>query len=90
MYEAHITIDAAYAERVKGLYFRDWKFSQIDGDPILGPGSKAYLTAYNVNSLDLFNYMRDVVEELEKLGITVLRTKIERIVWDSKTGVNEL
>lgn len=84
MYEAHITIDPLYTNTVKHLYYTGWKFHQIDG------GSSTYLTYCNKNSNFLCNYMLDVVEKLEKLGIAVLRTEIKRIVWDSKTGGNEL
>jgi hypothetical protein len=34
--------------------------------------------------------MNAVVDAVNQQGAMALRTKIEQIVWDTKTGVNEL
>jgi hypothetical protein len=89
-YEAHITLDKAVAPRVKaGL--KDWQYSAIDDDPIMGQKPYCYLTAYDPDAKMLKARMDQVVDILNtEMGIEVLRTKVERIIFDSKTGVDEL
>ena len=93
-HEAHMTFalkDADFVSRLsKG--FPAWKFSKIHGCPLMGPDAKyAYLTGYSAEGGDvLLKEMNEMVEKLKVFEVVPLRLKVERIVFDSKTGVNEL
>lgn len=96
-FEAHITIDKQHASQVQCLaedaaagLSTDWVFSQITGCPILGQGTYCYLTAYDSDSRRLFERMNKIIFHLATLSIPVLRSKIEHIVYDTKTNINEL
>lgn len=93
-YEAHITIDKEYSSTLKvkyGQLIADWYYSAIDDDPIMGQHPYCYLTGWDTDPDNLFARMERVVSILkEQYRIPVLRTKIERIIFDSKTGVDEL
>jgi hypothetical protein len=91
-YECHITL-MGDAETIRPeVERRKWKFSVIDGDPVLGEGIKCYATRlfnrkYFSNEVqrELFR----VASELKKLGFTVLRRKIEYVIFDDRsTRVN--
>lgn len=64
-----------------------WVFSKIDGDPTLGPGVKAYWTRQipEVRGLTAAtNQVEARAQELRDAGFTVLRTKVELVVYDSR------
>lgn len=92
LFEAHITVDAVHADRLqrvsKGLI--GWKFSKIDGDPIMGLGTRCYLTAYDKDDKQLLTRMKSIVVGLELIDIPHLRQKIEHIVFDTSTGVDRI
>lgn len=89
--EAHITANIEHATVVRDMAeHTGWIYSQIAGCPLLGPGTYCYLTSYDRDAHRLKRDMRAVCESLEKQGVTVLRSKIEHIVFDTKTDVNEL
>ena len=94
-FEAHITMDKIYAPRLKpsptgdAIEIADWKYSAIDDDPVMGQNAYCYLTGYDTDAQNLLDRMLRVVDILYELHIGVLRTKVEQIIWDSKTGVNE-
>ena len=90
LFEAHITFDKQYAEQVKSATVPGWKFSQIDSDPILGPGSKCYLTHYDKNDSKLLESMTKVANSLNVSGIPHLRLKVERIIYDTATGIDQI
>lgn len=92
-YEAHLTFDKIHGTEIAKLAESNppWVFSQITGCPLLGPGTYCYLTGYDKQSpLTLLADMERLGTLCEAQGIPVLRSKIERIVFDSKTGVNEV
>lgn len=90
-FEAHITLDKTHATEVaKVADSTGWTFSQITGCPLLGPGTYCYLTGYNTDDQKLMEAMDDNVVALAHKGIVALRLKIERIVYDTKTNVNEV
>lgn len=94
-YEANITMPEFYRWRVLNISMnekicKDWSFSAIDGDPVMGQNKYCYLTAYNEELPVLFEAMTKASAVLQSRGVDVIRTKIERIVYDSKTGVDEL
>lgn len=87
-YECHVTFtsDQKYLEQAKGLAaLIGWKFSKIDGDPVLGEGVKCYLTThYNARkSVDRIKRMLNAAHnDLENHGFKVLRKKIELVIHD--------
>jgi hypothetical protein len=91
-FEAHLTFDVLYGTEVRKVSDADptWVFSQITGCPLLGPGTYCYLTGYDTDPEDLLTRMNFVASVVKGRGIPVLRSKIERIVYDTKTGVNEV
>ena len=91
-YEAHITMDKM-DNTVKAVQggLGPWVYSCIDDDPVMGQKPYCYLTGYHEDPSMLKARMEYACSILKNdLGIPVLRTKIERIVFDSKTGVNEI
>lgn len=90
-YEAHITAPDASHETVrKAGEALGWKFSRITGCPLLGPGTYCYLTGYATEVGTIRKLLDAAVVQLERDGIPVLRAKIERIVYDTRTGVDEI
>lgn len=80
-YEAHITFTGTTTEVVH----EPWKFSKIDGDPVLGKGVKCYLTRHyppHEDVLDILKDMRNAAADLQQAGLTVHRMKLEKIVFD--------
>jgi hypothetical protein len=99
-YEIHITMQASIEgnpldkrasrdhikQQVEAL---KWKFSAIDGDPLLGDGVKVYATmhrkltaSYNKILVDLEN----TADALTAGGCEVIRKKIEIVKYDSIKG----
>lgn len=91
-FEAHITLPKADRDIVAALGGdgAGWKFSEIDGDALMGAKPYCYLTAYDADGLALLARMRVVSHMLRARGVEVLREKVEQIVYDTKTNVNEL
>lgn len=91
-YEAHMTFDKEHALRVE--YLGDewgWVYSVITGCPLLGQGTYCYLTSYHQTEPEQLHKEMELIETYAKAaGFPVLRSKIEHIMYDSKTGVNEL
>lgn len=88
LFECHVTVPrqhAAEAEKVaKEVH---WKFSQIDGDPVLGKETFAYLTTHDTDYSRMMRRMSSLSDRLDGLGVEVLREKIELIMYDTKKGV---
>jgi hypothetical protein len=88
-YEAHITM---MGERdqvqllVEGL---GWKFSCIDGDPVLGAGVKCYATHFmnprRFTRSEAINDLNIVADKLESMGAIVTRRKIEEVIYDDRS-----
>lgn len=81
-HELHITYLGNEA-MVKG-----WTNSAIDGDIVLGAGMKRYLTRHEPDSAPqvvMINEMEKLAESLSVSGRKVLRTKIERVLYDYRT-----
>lgn len=93
-YECHVTFEAPkdpenrkLAEEILGRN-GGWKFSCIDGDPILGLGVKCYGTRHYKHDHDI-QEMRDDLSQigsalLQSGRFDVLRTKIEMVIFDDK------
>lgn len=90
-FEAHITLDREHRRSVADCGERfGWKFSQFDADPLLGDKPYCYLTRYDTDSKALLVEARRMTMELEAWHLPVLRVKIEEIIFDTKTGVNQI
>ncbi len=90
-YECHITCSRIDSNKVlKIAEETKWKFSAIDGDPIMGKEPYCYLTQYCSDPKDLYDSMKLVCRLLTSYDVKVLREKIEQIIYDTKTGVDEL
>ena len=86
-YECHVTFNLPTTSHGRPP-ISGWKFSAIDGDPVLGAGVKCYLTRQFKASRELADVIDDlegVASELRRNGIEVLRTKVELVVYDSKS-----
>jgi hypothetical protein len=90
-YESHITVDRQHAPIVKAVAENHgFVYSEIAGCPILGQGTYCYLTGYATNARELRTRVQRAADVLTSLHVEPLRLKIERIVWDTKTGVDEI
>ena len=69
-----------------------WFFSKIDNDPLLGTGTKCYATKHFPITMHLDNIILTTKLVASKYasfdGCKVIRRKIEKIVYDTKTGLN--
>jgi len=82
-HELHITYMGGPAP-----VFDGWSQSMIHGDIILGEGPKRYLTRHASSKvpLDLLIYeMEQLAGILRTYGRTVLRTKVELVLYDKRT-----
>lgn len=86
-YECHITTTVADEPEAAAVASAlGWKTSEIKRDPLLGDASHFYLTAHDTSFPRLYVKMKRTAAELKQLNCTVLREKIELIVYDTKTG----
>lgn len=91
-YEVHITMEdghgAALRDRIKYLLSSyNWKYSRIDGDPILGDGVKQYATRHyhRRTQMEYVRMQLDLMHlDLERIGAIVVRKKIEAVLVDEK------
>lgn len=88
-FEWHITCPQGDRKRVMEVVdTTGWTFSEITGCPILGQGTYCYITGFDTDDQIALHDMIECVDILETVGVEVLRSKIENIVYDSKTKVN--
>lgn len=86
IYECHITVDRNDGPAAEDVAKRlHWKYSQIDGDPVLGKKVFAYLTTHDTDVLRMHQRMVMASGDLKAIGVEVVREKIELIVYDTKT-----
>ena len=90
-FEAHITFPREDSPTLRKAMvgLQHWHYSAFDADPLMGDKPFAYLTAYDESGTGLLARMNAVAKECEAAGCTVLRKKIERIVYDTKTDYAE-
>jgi len=88
-FEAHITCPRNEGTKVSwyGEIF-GWKFSAIDGDPVMGKQAYCYLTGFDTDGQRLLTRMQGVCEALRQARVEILREKVEEIIYDTKTGVD--
>lgn len=90
-FETHITCPIEFAATVERVgEEHGFKFSKIDGDALMGAKPYCYLTAYEPDADRLYERMRGACLTLILQNVPILREKIERIIYDTKTSVNEL
>jgi hypothetical protein len=91
-YEAHMTFPKEHAREVETISEETgWVYSVITGCPLLGQGTYCYLTNYSKdNPAELVGEMTQIMGRLLLKDVPTLRSKVEHIVYDTKTGVNEL
>lgn len=89
-YELHITMSCGDSNERNNVALQaeaiGWKFSAIDGDPNLGPGIKLYATAHRNGRTPVDVVREDLEDAANKLGeagISVIRRKIEMVLFDS-------
>lgn len=86
-YECHVTMIGVAAEIEHSVSKIGWKFSKIDGDPILGEGIKCYATKHypvKIEANDVVTFVREASSAMKNCGHTVLRDKVELVIYDSK------
>ncbi len=91
-FEWHITCPKQYAKKVETFVNEvedaTLVFSVITGCPILGQGQYCYVTGYQTNDIRALGEVIMITTALEGMGVPVLRSKIENIIYDTKTNVN--
>jgi hypothetical protein len=88
-YECHVTMLGDPETIRPHVESRKWKFSAIDGDPVLGEGLKCYATrlfSSRFKTEDIVNNLLNVADELSKQGCNVLRRKVELVIYDDKSS----
>lgn len=89
-YELHITMVGEPAIIQPAVEAIDWKFSQIDGDPVEGLGVKCYATTHlhagTPEGLVLGELQETADDLAENPGVEVTRQKIELVVHDTKSS----
>lgn len=86
-YECHITVSVADAETATNVAkMGGWKTSEIARDPLLGEDTYFYLTCHAKEYTFILGKMKTCSAALESKGVKVIREKIERIVYDTKTA----
>ena len=83
-YECHITFQISDRNKIEVLSGQYWKFSAIDGDPVLGAKTFCYLTAHDTDFEALKTHMKYMVEIAAGRGTPAVRCKIEQILYDSR------
>lgn len=90
-YEAHITLGptAAYGHIKNAVEKINWKFSKIDGDPVMGAGVKCYATRhFNAKwpAADVVSWLHEAADKLDKMNIEVMRRKVELVIYDDRSS----
>jgi len=87
-YECHITMRGDKTKIEPLVKAEHWKFSAIDGDPVLGAGVLCYATHHfkgTLDKVDVVIAMGIVADKLRDQGVEVIRQKVELVVYDTKT-----
>jgi hypothetical protein len=92
-FEAHVTMeDNYYCDRyaIKNyVEFSRWKFSAIDGDINMGPGTKFYATRQfnlKIGKDEAIRKLHEMAKRLREFGANVVREKIEQVIYDNRKG----
>lgn len=88
-YEAHITLNGDPEFSKESVESINWKFSKIDGDPVMGDGVKCYATRhFNAKwpTEDVVAWLFAAATKLNRLGIEVTRRKVELVIYDDRSS----
>ena len=90
-FECHITILKPTNTESARLIFKtaqdnNFKCSWITGDPVLGAGKWFYISGYAEKYETLLDRMLNVSAQLKSFNISIIREKIEEILYDTKTN----
>jgi hypothetical protein len=88
-YECHITVIEDKPRTLIQQLIEDskWKFSAIDGDPVLGKKVYCYATKHYKEALGseyVVNDLLAVEKSYKDQGLNVSRSKVELVVFDTK------
>lgn len=90
-FEIHLTFSHHAAADVRRLSDTlKWKYSQIDGDPVLGNKVFCYLTTHAPDFMSARNALEHAVQWLIGQGVVPIRKKIEVVVYDDRTSGDAL
>lgn len=89
-YECHITM-MGDPEVVKAAVERHgWKYSRIDGDPVMGPGVKQYATRHYNERMGHDTVLTVLLETASRIGsvpgIEITRRKTELVLFDDRSS----
>jgi hypothetical protein len=88
-YECHVTLLGNATEIRPEVENRKWKFSVIDGDPVLGDGIKCYATKLFNRRVAQDTVIKElflIATELQNNGFNVLRRKVELVIFDDRSS----
>lgn len=87
-FECHVTLQGDKDHIKPIVESTGWTFSAIDGDPNMGDGVKCYATTQlNATKFDCqqaVNAVEQCANVLHAAGMTILRKKVELVVFDSR------
>lgn len=87
-YECHITMEGDREKIEQAVNEIGWKFSAIDGDPVMGKGVKCYATIHYNNKVPVaivINRVALTARALRKQSINVTREKVELVIYDTRS-----
>lgn len=87
-YECHVTMVGVPDQIRPYVEFLKWKFSAIDGDPVLGDGVKCYATKHfneRMTPQVVQQILFEVADHLAK-HCTVIRRKVELVIYDDRSS----
>lgn len=90
-YESHITIlETLPRKRIQQVVEKiGWKFSAIDGDPVLGKRVYCYGTKHRkleAGDQVVKTELLFTADLCRSLGLNVVRSKVELVVFDDRAG----
>ena len=86
-YETHVTFEGDNAMGESVVNLMGWRYSRIDGDPVVGEGVRQYATKhFNLRQHEehIWEEMTQVKHNLEVRGLKVTRMKIEKVLRDER------